>query len=306
VKEKDFGIHLIGLYAMLIFGQAGVLLPYRNADEYTFTGFMLSVIFNLIFMIIWFPLVKHMKLNQETAIVKKLIFSLIYIIIVIISVSTLIDNLTVFTEFINIFVLSETPKYIIALLFIFTVIYITLSRIEAFYKFTFLAFVVSSVIIVILFLVSIPRFDIKNIIILSFPKLKNLYEQALPFFKNISFSVLILPFFHFLVAEKTTKKHSVYGVIAGNILIIFTLLNSVLIFGSRLAGKIEYPYSEAIGTVTVGDIFTRMDGFSYFVFFFSCLTEACVCILIIKKTAELLYKAYFSKNSKGVAGRCHE
>ena len=55
-----------------------------------------------------------------------------------ISVSTLIDNLTVFTEFINIFVLSETPKYIIALLFIFTVIYITLSRIEAFYLFPFI------------------------------------------------------------------------------------------------------------------------------------------------------------------------
>ena len=39
-----------------------------------------------------------------------------------------------------------------------------------------------------------------------------------------------------------------------------------MLFGPTFAARIEYPYTAAVSTVSVGRLFTRMDYFSYFIY----------------------------------------
>ena len=63
-----------------------------------------------------------------------------------------------------------------------------------------------------------------------------------------------------------------------------TILNSVLLFGIEFSGVLDYPYSSAGSTVTFGNLFTRMDGFLYFVYLASCIVKCAVGIFVIKKS----------------------
>ena len=56
---------------------------------------------------------------------------------------------------------------------------------------------------------------------------------------------------------------------------------AAIVFGSDFAGKLKYPYASAISTVTLGNLFTRMDGFAYLIFFASVIVKITVCIKII-------------------------
>ena len=72
------------------------------------------------------------------------------------------------------------------------------------------------------------------------------------------------------------------GVSGGCGLAALVLLNSVMLFGAELAGKFDYPYSAAISTISVGYLFSRMDGFSYFLGFACTLVRIGVCITTVK------------------------
>ena len=72
------------------------------------------------------------------------------------------------------------------------------------------------------------------------------------------------------------------GVSGGCGLSALVLLNSVMLFGAELAGKFDYPYSAAISTISVGYLFSRMDGFSYFLGFACALVRIGVCITTVK------------------------
>ena len=79
-----------------------------------------------------------------------------------------------------------------------------------------------------------------------------------------------------------SKKTAVSGAVLGNLTLAFCILNSLLLFGNKFAGRLDYPYAFAISTVTFGNLFCRLDGFAYFIYFASCLIKITLSVSIIK------------------------
>ena len=104
---------------------------------------------------------------------------------------------------------------------------------------------------------------------------------VIAFLPSTLLPIIILPFFDIYLSENRDKKSILKGYFAGSLLLIVCLLNVLLIFGNELSAKIDFPYSEAISTVTAGNIFMRLDGFSYYVFFMSCLVKICLSLKVL-------------------------
>jgi hypothetical protein len=60
------------------------------------------------------------------------------------------------------------------------------------------------------------------------------------------------------------------------------------IFGGDFASNLSYPYSQAVSTASMGEIFSRLDGFLYATCFFTT---------IIKCSALTLSAVYFFKKA---------
>ena len=56
-----------------------------------------------------------------------------------------------------------------------------------------------------------------------------------------------------------------------------------MLFGAQMSGEFDYPYAMAISTVTFGNLFSRLDGFSYFIYFVTALIKITVCVDVIKQ-----------------------
>ena len=181
-------------------------------------------------------------------------------------------------DFVFSYVLSGVPRLFVAFVFLAVVLCLAISKIKALYKLGVVTALISVCLIALLFILSINQFSLDNISLLSVPKFKDILSDSIIFIRRSILPTLILLFWE----ENYDKKQNsvISGYILGLFLQLVAILNCLLIFGSGLSSKLDYPYSEAISTVTAGNIFTRMDGFSYFVFFISCLIKITVCIKI--------------------------
>ena len=95
------------------------------------------------------------------------------------------------------------------------------------------------------------------------------------------FPLALAVFSRFAFYNVSVKK-DVLGLLAGFCLILICFLSAVATFTLKFASKIDYAYHMSISVVNIGELYTRMDGFAYFIFFFSALIRCSVCGLGIK------------------------
>ena len=194
-----------------------------------------------------------------------------------------------YTEFIYSAVLLRASKLLIKAVFAFCVFCVSISKKEGLYKFAFLSVLLASAVFIIMFLLSVKNFDIRNlsgIIQLKYFSLKQTGVYLLKMFLPALAAVL------FIVKNERqpVALPILSGVVFGGVIIAVTLLDSILTFGLPLAAKLTYPYLSDISTVTVGNLFTRMDGFAYFAFFACYIVKCGVCINLSATLVSEKYK----------------
>ena len=96
---------------------------------------------------------------------------------------------------------------------------------------------------------SVSKFD--NIIILNVPKLSEIYPQFKEYFFNPLLPTLLIGIYEACVFEKVRPKATFWGLGLGFILLGMCILNSVLLFGPRLAAILDYPYASAVTGTTL-------------------------------------------------------
>lgn len=74
------------------------------------------------------------------------------------------------------------------------------------------------------------------------------------------------------------------------------MLNVLGIFGSEFAATLSYPYSVSVGTASMGEIFSRLDGFFYALIFFTTLIKVGICIYCTKTLISSLILKISAKN----------
>lgn len=284
-KQKDlYSPHKTAVFALYLFGTAGVVIPYKNGNENIFLAFLVASFLGFLALILSFYAFKKITVLKESTL-KKYVVKVLFFGVAIYSVYLAADSFNVFLEFLSLYVLPEVSPYILGLTFTAIVIFCSIVRITVFYKFALVTAISSLFLLVVLFILSIPQFSVNNISLLSFPNVYDMLSQSFIYFKNVFLPALILPFFEVVFSKKENRTSALKGYLCGAFMLAVCILNSLLIFGNILSSKLNFPYSEAIGTVTAGNIFFRMDGFSYFVFFISSFVKIC---LLIKLTTELI------------------
>lgn len=138
------------------------------------------------------------------------------------------------------------------------------------YKAALILFPLILVFIVLIFGFSVQFMSVKYLIPYKSVTSTGTFESFLYMFIPLVTGALPL-----LVIGNTHKKRSfAVACLLGFGLLALCTVNVVAVFGGELASTLSYPYSRAVSTASMGEVFSRMDGFLYTVCFFTCLIKA--------------------------------
>ena len=286
MKEKvNYLRHIICLTALFVIGNAGIIIPFEKSDDTCLYTFIAAAAVFTVIAVILFPLIKRLYCENaaEYTGIKKQLTVILYVITVLLMLFTASLCFRDYTDFVSVTILPETPAFIISFIFFICISIFSIQKDSVILKFSVFAFLMSAAAVLIFFAVSLPTSKLENIILLRIPNFKNslgqfsgqLLKIFLPIFPAIIYSALVI--------GKQSKKYMTTGLVSGSVIMLIMLLNSLLLFGADMASNLEYPYAAAISTVTIGDLFTRLDGFSYFLFFASCTVKITVLIAASSK-----------------------
>lgn len=284
MKNKvNFSIHTIALTVLFVLGNAVIYLPQKGAGEYTFLAFLVAAVLNIIAVAVVFPLAQVSFKESDFKGIKKCFAVVIIFAVTLFAAFCIADTFKSFIKFVSVVILPDTPMFFITVLFLAVVLFFVFKRQEDLLKFSFLAFFITALLIIFFFFATVTNYNFRNIFIFRLPKTKEFIGEIMPYIKNPVLQSLLLPFFTVSVVGKKHKKVLISGLIISLTMLGVCLLGPLLLFGPVFAGDLPYPYASAVSTVTVGRLFTRLDGFSYFIYFATALVKITASAFVIKK-----------------------
>ncbi len=264
MKTKKCAPHILALSAMLVLGNAVISMSVNVLNIY-------SLIF---FGIISFTLIFVAKLLLNLGQKSRTIF---YIIVVFTSALALWGAVTTFIDFINFLKFEQLPQANVVLLsavLVGVVIVFACSSELAFYKYSLLVAIIGSMFVALCFVGGVRNFK------LSLSE----FIFAAPNFSFTTYAKFFLPVMLLPVFANVKDKPTlpiVLGVAVGFLVLLVCVIQSTLTLGDT--SDIAYPYLKAVSVISSGSLFTRLDGFVYFLFFVTALIKITVCIKVIKK-----------------------
>lgn len=264
----------IAATALFVLGNGVIFLP-AYSGENLILSYLLAFASGLIICYLSTFLAKFSYSENKSFKAFKII---IFIFLCVFSIYTAAQCFIDFTDFVSEIMLPSFSKAIINLSFVLIVVFYQFKRQENILKFSLLAFVGATVLILLFLLVLGEEFETKNI---SFSfNFKDIFLQSKDYFLSVFLPILILPFYQKKVFKKSDFKTNFIGLLIGSALLLCCVLTSALLFGGPLTTRLFYPYASAVSTVSVGKLFTRMDGFSYILYFVSAITKINLCIFV--------------------------
>lgn len=260
---KPFSHHFVWLSTLFILGGSIINLPFAFTDKLTFLGFLIAFISAILlsFLVYKFDFLKYPVFAVALYLIG--------------------DTLVVFLDFISKNLLNKNQNFWILLLFLVPLIYFCFRKVTELYNFSLICGMICGLALIFFFSATFKDFNLENIYIYSFPNLKNLFYQTVPYIKGVTLSSAVLTLF--AKQNKTPKTVMISGVCIGSAFLLISIFNSLLLFGPALAGELSYPYASAISTVTFGNLFWRLDGFCYFIYFVTAVIKIAVCVSVVKK-----------------------
>ena len=148
---------------------------------------------------------------------------------------------------------------------------------EVFHKLSIITLPIVAVTIIIMAAFSVQFMSVKYFIPYKSAD-ATFIEILFPMYLNLTASLLPL----FLFQDKIKAKAFCVSYIIAFLIIGVCVTNVLGIFGSEFASTLSYPYSLAVSTASMGEIFSRLDGFFYAICFFTVLLKTGLCIYSFK------------------------
>ena len=275
--KPTYNKHLASLSAIFILGDAVIVLPASGSGDYPLLGFFMGVLATV--------LLYFVSLAVTNFFIGK---SLLLFLAAVYAFYNAVKAFIRYTDFADKILLPKTPGLLIAAVFIIAAIYLATRRQEVILKLSLISAVIAVMAILLFFMLSFKDFKAENIAVQSFSDFGGIIKSTKPYFLNISLPALLIPVYSRLFTEEKRICAPFAGLLSGLTLEAVCLLESLLLFGAPLAERIEFPLAAAVSTVTVGQLFTRMDGIVYCLFFVLSLIKTAVCmklaVIALRKT----------------------
>lgn len=281
-EKPQFKTHFACLAALFVLGSGVITLPTQNADRYSLYALLISVLFSFAVFYGFFVLWNYCFKNNQNTIIFKVLSALVYLSVAVYSLFSFSHTFKLFTRFAAHILLRDTSYLTAAILLGLVVWFFASRKQEDILKFSLVSLFAALPVIIFFFLAATNDYKIENIFIFDFPEFKNLFKNLLPFLKEISFPLIIL-FPYCTAFNKNSTKSTAKGIAMGYLLLSLCISSAIMLFGPSFSARIEYPYTAAVSTVSVGRLFTRMDYFSYFIYFTSAIVKITVCIASVRE-----------------------
>ena len=276
METQKYQPHIFAICSLFVLGNAVITMPFYKSKS-IFLFVLISLVFSLFIICI-----TSLLLNLSTK--SKFIF---YITAAAVSaaaihgaVSTVIDYL----GFIKSVQLPQTSIFLSGAAIILTVVAFLFVKSGAIYKYGLLVALISGVFILIVFISGLKSFD--------FSILKTALNKTDISVKELFYcfsSCAVLPAFVFLTNDKSLwLKYTLGGTATGFSALTICAAQSIFTLGNAM--DISYPYIKAVSIISSGSLFTRIDGFVYFVFFSSAIIKITVCIWVLVLSLNHIYK----------------
>lgn len=294
--------HLICMLGIFILGEAVISAPYGGADSLNVLALLCACAISAVGVYLLTPLLSRIFSNGPEG--KNAFFKVVYTfsccIVIIFSLFLAAKTFVSLNNFVCEVMLIKTPRFITALVLAVLSAVAAAGQRNSAFKFSLIAAVLCALIILALFLFSFPDFKIRNIVPYTYLPSYNLLGQIAQYILRAFAPVIVAVVY--ICATHESPRGSVLcdGVLLGGIMLLLCVANSVLIFGASAAAEMQFPYSDAVSLVTLGELFTRMDGFSYLLIFIASVTKITVCL----KTAILLIAKLGFKYKRSFVAVC--
>lgn len=273
--------HSASLAAIFILGDSVIVLPYASSGKYALFGFALAAAAAVILYFAALPIARIFFINPQNGnIFCKTVSAVLLYAAAAYALAGAGQTFIGFINYAEKILMPDSGRFFIASIFILITAALATRRHEVILKLSLIFLVFGTVTVLLFFLLSAKDFKIENILVYSFPSCKELFKETLPYFFGVSLPALLIPVFEALFYGRTRKAAGFAGLGIGLSLITLCLLDCLLLFGQELAARLDYPLAAAVSTVTVGPLFTRMDGVIYSLFFATALIKTAVCIKI--------------------------
>ena len=281
IKSRSvFYSHTVALSALFVIGQFIITLPFIETMS-DFLAFLLSAVAGGLLCFIISPIL---------SIKNKLINIVIFIIIAVYSAFVLAETFGAFCGFARTVLFKDSFFVSIVLSFFIICLYFVLSKSQNLLKFALISFIYSAFVLLIFLGLLLPNFKISNVFKWGDIEFNNMFDDFKQYFLNIFLSSVLIKFYQSNNFKDNKRNAVVWGVLSGAFILTVCGISAVLLFGSGFTGVIEYPLVSVISTVSVGKLFSRLDAFFYFIFFFSCLLKISVCGSVINSSLKNINK----------------
>lgn len=273
--EPTYNKHLAGLTAFFILGDAIISLPCALSGSTSLFGFLMAAIAAVVLYFAAVPLVNSLIIGKGRA---RFISALLLFAAAAYALYNASAAFINYIDFVDRVLLPDTPRFFIAAVFIIAAAFLVSRRQEVILKLSLIFIVVAAVAVLVFFLLSAKDYNTENIALKKLPDLKELFSGAKPYLINISLPALLIPVYSALFTGEKRVRAPFFGLLTGLGVMALCLLESLLLFGAPLAKRLPFPLAAAVSTVTVGQLFSRMDGIVYCLFFAAALIKTAVCM----------------------------
>lgn len=281
-NPTGFKTHLMFLCAMMILGQSISVFPISLDDNAVFHYLFSFVLGFMIILIASFATKKFFGLKKNTPL-KKAVCVIVYLRIAVYAVVVFFDCLFDFKDVIS-KVLFFGSDLIGVLIFCVAVFYFLAHRQENILKFSLISAVLCLAVILFFSIFLFENYHFKNLYIKELPDIKTATSGVIPLLRKAFLPTGLLYFYKHFTGLNTRKGVLVKGYILGGLFLSAALLCPILIFGTEFIGRLEFPFNSAVTTLSIGRLFSRLDGVMYVVYFVSALLKSVVCIFVAIKS----------------------
>jgi hypothetical protein len=160
------------------------------------------------------------------------------------------------------------------------------------YKLGIVLFPIVAILTLVTFFASLRFMSLKYLIPYKNFEAAQCFGFFMPVFLGLASSAIPLAF----LEKEKSKGGLKVGFLLGFGGVLLCVINVIGVFGSELAAVREYPYLDAVSTASMGDAFSRLDGFIYVTCFFTSFMKVGTIIFVIGQLVRITSSKILSRN----------
>ncbi|MCO7124494.1 spore germination protein [Sporolactobacillus shoreicorticis] len=239
----------------------------------------LAILFSMLpgCLLIWVftELQKNFPEDNITGIISKLLGKIIgyplILLFALVDVFNSTRNISEFSDLLNMTFLQNTPSFMVKVLFLLTILYISSMGIETLARLTeiMLPSVLFFIILAYILIIVSGNADFSQLIPIMGNGPGPILKASYPLIVNFPFGLIFvfMQFWHFSTSQKSVRKITFLAVILSALLLALTQAIIVSTLGLGVASRATIPILEVIKMINIGDFITNLDGLGIILIF---------------------------------------